>query len=81
MCHMYMSDFAYDGPLFLVPLSLSYPSAPVYVLVLEVSAKEYLVKSGWVIRSLCICLVSSMYLSRSDSDVGGNMLGMYLANK
>ena len=29
--HMYMTDFAYDGPIFLVPLSLSYPSSPVYV--------------------------------------------------
>ena len=27
--HMYMTDFAYDGPIFLVPLSLSYPSSPV----------------------------------------------------
>ena len=30
--HMYMTDFAYDGPIFLVPLSLSYPSSSVYVL-------------------------------------------------
>ena len=29
MCQMYMTDFAYDGPIFLVPLSLSYPSSPV----------------------------------------------------
>ena len=29
ICHMYMTDFAYDGPFFLVPLSLSYPSSPV----------------------------------------------------
>ena len=29
ICHMYMTDFAYDGPIFLVPLSLSYPSSPV----------------------------------------------------
>ena len=29
MCHMYMTDFAFDGPIFLVPLSLSYPSSPV----------------------------------------------------
>ena len=27
---MYTTDFAYDGPIFLVPLSLSYPSSPVY---------------------------------------------------
>ena len=26
---MYTTDFAYDGPIFLVPLSLSYPSSPV----------------------------------------------------
>ena len=26
---MYMTDFAYDGPIFLVPLSLSYPRSPV----------------------------------------------------
>ena len=26
---MYMTDFAYDGPIFLVPLSSSYPSSPV----------------------------------------------------
>ena len=28
---MYTTDFAYDGPIFLVPLSLSYPSSPVYI--------------------------------------------------
>ena len=27
---MYTTDFAYDGPIFLVPLSLSYPSSPVF---------------------------------------------------
>ena len=27
--HMYTTDFAYEGPIFLVPLSLSYPSSPV----------------------------------------------------
>ena len=26
---MYTTDFAYDGPIFLVQLSLSYPSSPV----------------------------------------------------
>ena len=26
---MYMTDFAYDGPIFLVPMSPSYPSSPV----------------------------------------------------
>ena len=30
MCHMYMTDFAYDGPNFLVLLSLSYPSSLAY---------------------------------------------------
>ena len=29
MCHMYMTDFAYDRPIFLVPLNPSYPSSPV----------------------------------------------------
>ena len=29
--HMYTSDFAYDGPIFLVPLSPSYPSSPVHI--------------------------------------------------
>ena len=29
--HMYMTDFAYDGPIILVPLSPSYPSSPVFV--------------------------------------------------
>ena len=29
--HMYMMDFAYDGPNFLVPLSLSYPRSPIHV--------------------------------------------------
>ena len=33
MCHIYMTDFAYDRPIFLVPLSLPYPSSLVlYVL-------------------------------------------------
>ena len=27
---MYTTDFAYDGPIFLVPLSPSYPSSPVF---------------------------------------------------
>ena len=27
---MYTMDFAYDGPIFLVPLSPSYPSSPVF---------------------------------------------------
>ena len=27
--HMYMTNFAYDGPIFLVPLSLSYPISTV----------------------------------------------------
>ena len=27
----YKTDFAYDGPIFQVPLSLSYPSSPVHV--------------------------------------------------
>ena len=30
MCHMYTTDFAYDGPIFLVPLSPSYPSSPIH---------------------------------------------------
>ena len=30
MCHMYMTDFAYEGPIVLVPISLSYPSSPVF---------------------------------------------------
>ena len=29
ICHMHTTDFAYDGTIFLVPLSLSYPSSPV----------------------------------------------------
>ena len=36
--HMYTTDFAYDGPIFLVPLSLSYPSSPV----LQSESKVYL---------------------------------------
>ena len=35
ICHMYMTDFAYDGPIFLVPLSLSYPSSPVLCQIYE----------------------------------------------
>ena len=31
--HMHMTDFAYDGPIFLVPLSTSYPSSPVLSMV------------------------------------------------
>ena len=27
--HLYTTDFSYDAPIFLVPLSLSYPSSPV----------------------------------------------------
>ena len=36
--HIKYSDFAYDGPNFLVPLSLSYPSSPV----LQSESKVYL---------------------------------------
>ena len=28
--HMYTTDFAYDAPISLIPLSLSYPSSPVF---------------------------------------------------
>ena len=31
MCHKYMTDFAYGGPIFLVPLSSSYASSPVVI--------------------------------------------------
>ena len=31
---MYTTDFAYDGPIFLVPFSPSYPSSPVFEVVL-----------------------------------------------
>ena len=31
MCHMYMTDFAYDRPIFLVPLSPSYASSAVLI--------------------------------------------------
>ena len=33
--HMYTTDFAYDGSIFLVPLSPSYPSSPVYTCSIE----------------------------------------------
>ena len=46
--HMYTTDFAYDGPIFLVPLSPSYPSSPVlnlnssyYQLVIEFQVYVY----------------------------------------
>ena len=29
---LHMTEFAYDGPIFLVPLNLSYPSSPVIVM-------------------------------------------------
>ena len=32
-----MTDFAYDGPIFLVPLSPSYPSSPVLSVILVVN--------------------------------------------
>ena len=34
---MYTTDFAYDGPIFLVPLSPSYPSSPVSIVKLGYS--------------------------------------------
>ena len=36
ICHMYTTDFAYDGPISLVPLSPSYPSSPVVLVALSV---------------------------------------------
>ena len=42
---MYTTDFLYDGPIFLVPLSPSYPSSPVVgveVIVVEVVGVEVL---------------------------------------
>ena len=39
---MYTTDFAYDGPIFLVPLSLSYPSSPVFV-----SLRIYCIANIW----------------------------------
>ena len=38
--HIKYSYFAYDGTIFLVPLSLSYPSSPVYDRLLNLSCKS-----------------------------------------
>ena len=35
-----MTDFAYDGPIFLVPLSPSYPSSPVYILLDRIKSNQ-----------------------------------------
>ena len=42
ICHMYMTDFAYDGPIFLVPLSPSYPSSPVIIIIMSIIMKYWL---------------------------------------
>ena len=38
---MYMTDFAYDGPNFMVPLSLSYASSPVLIIMLYFNKKMH----------------------------------------
>ena len=58
---MHMTDFAYDGPIFLVPLSLSYPSSPVIILRLDAVNKHSR-------RVLCACEkgTSSIYSELSS---------------
>ena len=80
--HMYTTDFAYDGPIFLVPLSLSYPSSPV-LLLLSMSFLEFFLDSiNWYFffdfdffryvaliypRIRCICLVKSWSIDQGFS--------------
>ena len=40
--HMYTTDFAYDGPIFLVPFSPSYPSSPVFFQTILISDELHL---------------------------------------
>ena len=78
MCHMYMTDFAYDGPIFLVPLSLSYPCSPVCDITLcfviaFYSQVWYQLFFDSVIYNVCTNIWSSKYfryLTESDWQVG-----------
>ena len=53
--HMYATDFAYDGPFFLVPLSLSYPSSPVFF-----SDCNSRILSMWDFEILCFVTFSAI---------------------
>ena len=51
--HMYTTDFAYDGPIFLVPLSLSYPSSPVFECLIRKTNEKSSIKIMLVIQKEC----------------------------
>ena len=59
----YMTDFAYDGPIFLVPLSLSYLSSPVYRPGHEFKADAYCHYTG---NELAHPPISEPYQNRSS---------------
>ena len=68
MCHMYMTDFAYDGPIFVVPLSLSYPSSP-------------LVLGGaiCVVDSLyAVVYISTLYVHYQEQTMGCDPTSAYI---
>ena len=63
-----MTDFAYDGPIFLVPLSPSYPSSPVVVANMMISPERSLSPSTkvvvtmllWSMTKLCVLSIHAV---------------------
>ena len=64
--HMYMTDFAYDGPIFLVPLSPSYPSSPVHMTDMryDLFDVQFLMTVATFQQDLFILYGSQLYLSK-----------------
>ena len=79
--HMYTTDFAYDGPIFLVPLSLSYPSSPVLLSLslLTHNAVSFIrTKANWCLLALSIRLLLWTYM---PSALLINFIGDHLSLK
>ena len=61
---MYMTDFAYDGPILLIPLSPSYPSSPVVVVLIV------------IIVAIVEKVVAAVLICCADLHIYGNFLSL-----
>ena len=58
---MYTTDFAYDRPIFVIPLSLSYPSSPVFDYLLSM----FIVHRKLELQTMLILILESRQQSLS----------------
>ena len=64
-----MTDFAYDGPIFLVPLSLSYPRSPVSTNLGSSRKTSELNLGEFVYAGTCIAMIKEYLVSRASNKV------------